>query len=558
MGPDLVMGLARTFTLRHIPAFARPASFQEQSQEVGRPWAPLANSVFRALWIASLASNFGTWMQNIGAGWLMTELNSSPLYVALVQTATSLPVFLIGIPAGVAADLFDRRRLLIFTQAFMALAAGLLGWLTFIGKASPIVLLLTTFALGVGSTLNNPAWQAMLPEIVPRRDLPQAISLNSVGFNLARAVGPAIGGFLIAALNPGFVFVLNAVSFVGVIMVLFQWKRAPKTQSSTLNESIVSATWAGLRYVRYSPGIRAVLVRSGTFIIGGSAIWAILPTFTQSDLHSTATGYGILLGCLGIGAMIGALLLAKFRLRFSPDQLLIFAAAIWGLVTALLGWLDYFPLAAIAMLAGGVAWVTETSSFNVVAQTVLPAWVRARALAAYLLVFQGGMAISSMVWGTVAERYGTRASLLAAGITSLASLLVAKRFPIRLGEEREVTQSTHWPEPVFTTPPDPERGPVLVQIEYDIDPARHEEFSAAMHALGRIRLRDGAIRWGIFQDAAALNRHVESFLVENWAEHLRQHERITVADREIEDHAKHFHRGSTAPATTHLLASEHG
>ncbi len=539
-----------------MSATAQPLREDQRVQENPHPWAPLANSVFRALWIASLASNIGTWMQNVGAGWLMTELNSSPLYVALVQTATSLPVFLIGIPAGAAADLFDRRRLLIFTQAFMAIAAGLLGWLTFIGKASPIVLLLTTFALGIGSTLNNPAWQAMLPEIVPRRDLPQAISLNSVGFNLARAVGPAIGGFLLAAFNPGSVFLLNALSFVGVIIVLFLWKQSPKQQSTTVNESIVSATWAGLRYVRYSPGIRAVLIRSGTFIIGGSAIWAILPTFAQSDLHSTATGYGILLGCLGVGSMVGALLLAKFRLRFSPDQLLVFSAALWGLVTALLGWLDYFPLAAIAMLAGGVAWVTEMSSFNVAAQTVLPAWVRARALAAYLLVFQGGMALSSMLWGVVAERYGTRASLLAAGMTSLASLLLARRFPIRLGAESDVTHSTHWPEPVFQTPPDPERGPVLVQIEYDIDPLRHEEFSAAMHALGRIRLRDGAIRWGIFQDAAALNRHVESFLVENWAEHLRQHERVTVADREIEEFVKHFHRSLQPPVTTHLLASE--
>lgn len=539
-----------------MSATAQPLRESHRIQDAAHPWAPLANAVFRALWIASLASNIGTWMQSVGAGWLMTELNSSPLYVSLIQTAMSLPVFLIGIPAGAVADLFDRRRLLIFTQAFMALAAGLLGWLTFIGKESPIVLLLTTFALGIGSTLNNPAWQAVLPEIVSRRDLPQAISLNSVGFNLARAIGPAIGGFLLAAFNPGSVFLLNALSFIGVIVVLYLWKREPKPRSTTVNESIVSATWAGLRYVRYSPGIRAVLVRSGTFAVGGSAIWAILPTFTQTGLHGTATGYGILLGCLGVGSMIGALLLAKFRLRFSPDQLIIFSAALWGTVTALLGWIHDFPLAAIAMLAGGVAWVTETSSFNVVAQTVLPAWVRARALAAYMLVFQGGMALSSMLWGVVAERYGSHGSLFAAGLTSIASLLLARRFPIRLGEERDVTHSPHWPEPVFQTPPDPERGPVLVQIEYDIDPWRHEEFAAAIQALGRIRRRDGAIRWGVFQDAAALNRHVESFLVENWAEHLRQHERITVADREVEEGVRQFHRSTKPPATTHLLAAE--
>jgi len=527
-----------------------------EAAETDHPFAPLAYGLFRALWIASIASNIGTWMQNVGAGWLMTELNSSPLYVSLIQTATSLPVFLLGVPAGAAADLFDRRKLLMFTQAFMAFAAGVLGWLTVIGKASPIVLLLTTFALGIGSTLNNPAWQAIVPEIVPRRDLPQAISLNSVGFNLARAVGPAIGGFMVAAFNPGAVFILNALSFVGVIVVLYFWKRQPRQQSSEANESIVSATWAGLRYVRYAPGMRAVLVRSGAFIIGGSAIWAILPIVTRTELKGTATSYGVLLGCLGVGSMAGALFLAKFRLRFSPDQLIVFAGAVWGVATVILGAVDNFTVAAIAMLAGGLGWVTEMSTFNVAAQTVLPAWVRARALAVYLLVFQGGMALASMLWGVVAERYGNRVSLYAAGAACLLSLALVKRFPIRFGEEREITQSGHWPEPIFKTPPDPERGPVLVMIEYDVDPAQHSGFAAAMRRLGQIRLRDGAIRWGLFQDPASPQRHVESFLVENWAEHLRQHERITLADQEIEAEAKRFHRGPNAPGATHWLAAE--
>ncbi len=311
----------------------------ETAEETDHPFAPLANALFRALWIASIASNIGTWMQNVGAGWLMTEINPSPLYVSLVQTATSLPVLLLGIPAGAAADLFDRRKLLIFTQAFMALAAGLLGLLAIAGKASAIALLIATFALGVGSTLNNPAWQAIVPEIVSRKDLPQAISLNSVGFNLARAVGPALGGLLLAAFNPGAVFLLNALSFVGVIVVLYFWKRAPQAESTTVGESIISATWAGLRYVRYSPGIRSVLVRSGAFIIGGSAIWAILPIVTRTELKGTATTYGVLLGCLGVGSMAAALLLAKFRLRFTPDQLILSAGAVWGIVTVLLGWL---------------------------------------------------------------------------------------------------------------------------------------------------------------------------------------------------------------------------
>ncbi len=534
---------------------AANATAAPSSNITEEPWAPLTHPLFRALWIASVASNIGTWMQNVGAGWLMTELSMSPLYVALIQTATSLPVFLLGVPAGAAADIFDRRRLLIFTQAFMTVAAGLLGWLTLIGKATPIVLLLTTFALGIGSTLNNPAWQAIVPELVPRRELPQAISLNSVGFNLARAVGPAIAGFLIAAFNPAAVFLLNALSFVGVIVVLFVWKRPVHAHDSSEDESIISATWAGLRYVRYSPGIRAVLVRSGSFIIGGSAIWSILPILTRNELKGSATGYGLLLGCLGAGAVVGAGLLAKFRMRFSPDQLVVFAGALWGLVTIALGGLKSFPLAAIVMVAAGVAWVSEMSSFNVAAQTVLPAWVRARALAVYLLVFQGGMALASMVWGVVAEHFGTRQAFYAAGVTCLLSLPLVKRFPLRHGEERDVTTSKYWPEPVFTTPPDPGRGPVLVMIEYDVDAARAGAFSAAMHELGLIRRRDGAIRWGLYQDAANPSRHVESFMVENWAEHLRQHERSTIADRDVQEEAWRFHRGSEPPTVHHWLAS---
>jgi MFS family permease len=507
------------------------------------------------LWLASLVSNIGTWMQNVGAGWLMTTLSPSPLYVSLIQTATSLPVFLLGVPAGAAADIVDRRRLLLFTQALMLAAAGALAWLSALGKATPIVLLITTFALGIGSTLNNPAWQAIVPELVPRSELPQAISLNSVSFNLARAVGPAIGGVLVAAINPSAVFFLNALSFVGVIIVLWMWKRPIEEPSATASERIVAATWAGLRYVRYSPGMMNVLVRVGAFIIGGSAVWSILPIVTQKELHGTATGYGLLLGCLGLGSVGGAVLLAKFRLRFSPDQIVVAAGILWGLATLSLGFLENFALAALAMFAGGVAWVSEMSSFNVAAQTVLPGWVRARALAVYLLVFQGGMALSSMLWGAFAEHYGIRASFVVAGVVLLTTPLLARHFPLRHGDEREVTISPHWPEPVFKTPPDLERGPVLVQVEYTVATEDTARFLAHIQELGRIRRRDGAIRWGMFQDAASPTHHVESFLVENWAEHLRQHERVTLADREVEEDVQRFHQGPGPPRVTHLLGN---
>jgi MFS family permease len=494
-------------------------------------------------------------MQNVGAGWLMTTLNPSPLYVSLIQTATSLPVFLLGVPAGAAADIIDRRRLLIFSQAFMLAAAGLLAWLTAIGKASPIVLLLTTFALGIGSTLNSPAWQAIVPELVPRKELPQAISLNSVGFNLARAVGPALGGLVVAAFSPAAVFFLNALSFVGVILVLWWWKRPEEEKSAAASERIVQATWAGLRYVRYSPDMTNVLIRAGAFIIGGSAIWSILPSVTEKELHGTATGYGILLGCLGLGSVLGAVFLAKFRMRFSPDQLVVAAGIVWGLATLSLGFLSNFALAAIAMLAAGTAWVSEMSSFNVAAQTVLPNWVRARALSVYLLVFQGGMALSSMFWGAIAEHYGIRASFVIAGIVLLLTPFLARLYPLRHGDEREITISPNWPEPVFKTPPDPERGPVMVQVEYDIDPEDFSGFLQAVQELGRIRRRDGAIRWGLYEDAASPTHHIESFLVESWAEHLRQYERVTLADREVEREVHKFHQGAEPPRVSHYLSA---
>jgi MFS family permease len=511
--------------------------------------------MFRWLWIASLVSHVGTWMQNVGAGWLMTILHSSPLYVSLITTATSLPVFLLGVPAGAAADIVDRRRLLIFTQGFMLAAAGLLAFFTAAGRATPFVLLLTTFALGVGSTLNDPAWQAIVPELVPRNELAPAISLNSVAFNLARAAGPALGGFLIAAFSPAAVFFLNALSFVGVIFVIWKWKRPKGAQSAAASERIVQAAWAGLRYVRYSPGMSNVLVRVGAFIIGGSAIWSILPIVTEQELHGTATGYGVLLGCIGTGSVLGAFLLAKFRQRFSPDQIVIAAGILWGLATLSLGFLRSFPLASLAMFAGGVAWVSETSSFNVAAQTVLPAWVRARALSVYLLVFQGGMAISSVIWGSLADRYGIRTSFIVAGAVLLLTPLLVKWFPLREGEERDITISPRWPEPVFKTPPDPERGPVLVQVEYLVSLQDAAAFTQAIQELGRIRRRDGAIRWGIFEDAAVPGRFIESFLVENWAEYLRQHERMTLADREIEREIQQFHRGPKPPRIGHLLAA---
>jgi MFS family permease len=492
-------------------------------------------------------------MQNVGAAWSMATLTSSAVLVALVQTATNLPVFLLGVPAGAFGDIVDRRKLLLVTQAWMLAAAAALGALTLTGHTGPWTLLWLTFALGLGSTMNGPAWQAIMPELVPKPDLPAAISLNSAGFNLARSVGPALGGLVVAAVGAGAAFMLNAVSFVGVMIVLYLWKRDPETAPHS-TETIGSAIWTGMRYVRFARPLHAVLLRSGSFVIASSALWAILPLVAKVELHSESSGYGVLLGCLGFGSIVGALLSSRMRQMFSPDLIVTSSVVLFGLVNIALAYLTSFAAVALMMLAGGVAWMSVNSNLNTSAQTSLPAWVRARALGVYLLVFQGAMAVGSLIWGEVADRFGLRTTLLIAGITLLIAAALTARLRLTGSLELDTSPSNHWPEPPLLVERHPEDGPVLVTVEYSIDPVCGVEFARAMQAVRRIRRRDGAIRWSLYEDAATPGRYIENFVVESWAEHLRQHERITVSDHEMEVQAWAFHQGGAPPKVTHWIA----
>jgi MFS family permease len=391
-----------------------------------KAWSPLKHSLFRAMWIASVASNIGTWMHTVGASWLMTTLAASPLLVALVQTATTLPIFLLGLPAGVMADLVDRRKLLIFTQSWMLGVALLLGVLATLHRIGPWWLLSLTFALGIGSAMNGPAWAAAIPELVPRAELPAAVALGSVGFNIARAVGPALGGIVMAASGAGAVFIANAVSFLGVIVVLWNWKERPPAVREP-GTRFRNAMQEGLVYVRGARSFHAVLIRSGMFSLAGSALWAMLPVVARNEMKSTSLGYGILLGCLGAGSVIGAAVLAPLRSRYSVDRLVAVGVVLFAIATVGLALLKTLALAAPAMLLGGVAWITVMSSFNVCAQTMPPQWMRARALAFYLLVFQGSLAVGSGVWGEVARHVGVRASLNIAAAAMLAGLAAGWR-----------------------------------------------------------------------------------------------------------------------------------
>ena len=381
------------------------------------------------MWIASTASNIGTWMHTVGASWLMATMAASPLLVALVQTATTLPVFLLALPSGVMADLVDRRKLLIFTQTWMLGVAAVLGVLAIFGAVGPWTLLWLTFALGIGSAMNGPAWAAAIPELVPREELPAAVALNSVGFNIARAVGPALGGIVMASAGAGAVFVLNAISFLGVIIVLSTWKERPPAVREA-GTRFRDAMREGLVYVRGSQAFRAVLVRAGMFSLAASALWAMLPVVAKQEMNSTSLGYGILLGCLGTGSVIGAAILAPMRSRYSVDQIVAVGVPLFAIATLGLALIRTLSLAALAMTVGGVAWLTVMSSFNVCAQTTPPHFMRARALAFYLLVFQGALAIGSGIWGEVARRVGVRASLLMAAAAMLAGLVAGRNMKL--------------------------------------------------------------------------------------------------------------------------------
>jgi MFS family permease len=517
-------------------------------------WSPLRTPLFRVLWIATVVSNVGTWMHNVSAAWLMTSLAPSPTMVALVQAATSLPVFLVGLPAGALADVVDRRRFLLVTQGWMLAAAAALGALTLAGVATPWGLLVLTFALGLGAAMNAPAWQAIVPELVARPELQAAIALNSVGFNIARVIGPALGGLVIAGAGAGAVFLLNAASFLGVMVVLYRWQRSPR-ESRSPAEHVLSAMRAGLRYVRYAPTLRAVLVRSCVFILCGSALWALLPLLARSELGLAATGYGVLLGSLGAGAITGAVFLPRVRLRVAIDPLIAWATVLFAVVTLLLAYARNFALLCGVMALGGVAWMALMSTLNVAAQTTVPAWVRARAMAVYLLMFQGGMAVGSALWGAVATRTGIPAALSYSALGLLVGLLATVRYRLTAAEDADLSPAMHWNAPIVVSEPHLEDGPVLVLVEYRIDPQQAPEFIQTMQALRLVRRRDGAIRWGLFSDTADPSRCVETFVVESWAEHLRQHERFTIADRAAAERVRAFHIGVEAPKVSHLISA---
>lgn len=529
-----------------------PAQITTKAASAASPWTPLRLPLFRGLWLASIASNVGTWMQSVGAAWLMIRLAPSPLLVALVQTAATLPVFLVALPAGALADAVDRRRLLLVTQSWMLAAAAILGVITLLGGTTPLVLLLFTFLLGLGDAMNGPAWASVTPEVVPRSELPTAIALNSAGYNVARAVGPALGGLVVAAVGSGSAFLINAASFLGVIFVLYSWHRAPR-DSILPTERVLGAVRAGLRYIRYAPALSTVFARTAAFVFFAGALWALLPLVALRSRGQRSTAYGILLGCLGLGAVLAAFILPRLRQKMTSDTLVAGATFLFAAATTVPSFVNSFPLLSLAMLIAGVGWMSVLSSFNAAVQLATPSWVQARALAAYILILQGSLALGSLSWGALANRFGIPTTLGGAAAGMLLGLAFTNRRSLAIAEGLDLAPLVRLPDPLVQTELDNEEGPVMVTVEYVVEPHHQEQFTRAVHAVHRIRRRDGAIQWGLFHDVAEPKRFVETFVVESWVEHLRQRSRATVSDRALIDLARSFHSGERPPQTTRFI-----
>ncbi|WP_416051902.1 MFS transporter [Cupriavidus basilensis] len=530
-----------------------PAAERGSAGAAGSPWSPLRHRTFRMLWIATVASNVGTWMNDVGASWLMTSLDPDPLMVALVQAAGSLPMFLFALPSGVLADIVDRRKYLIFAQLWTLAVATTLGVLALTGLVNAHVLLLAAFLLSTGAAMSSPPFQAIVPDLVDKADLPPAIALNSLGINISRAIGPALGGLILSFSGPAVVFLLNALSVLGVTLVLYRWKAEPARRNLP-SEHFLSAVRAGLRYVEAAPLLRVVLVRAVAFFLFGSAGWALLPLVARRELGLGPGGYGLLLASIGLGAVGGALVLPKLRSRVSADRMVVLASLLFALSLLALAYVRHFWLLAAALLFAGLAWIAVLSTLNVAAQRSAAGWVKARALAAYLTVFFGAMTAGSALWGKTAALLGIPVALVLAAAGLVLACATALRWRLGISPELDLAPSGFLHPGELDVAHD--RGPVMICVEYEVAREDTAAFAKAVQEMRRIRRRSGALSWGVYEDLAAPGRFIETFLVESWLEHLRQHERHTMNDKLIQTRVHGFHRGVAPPVVRHLAAPD--
>lgn len=521
------------------------------------PWTPLRNNrVFFYLWIATLVSNIGTWMHDVGAGWLVTSLTDSEFVVALMQTATSLPAFFLLLPSGALADILDRRLYLMSANIGMALVAVMLGVLTLTGNIEVWSLLLLTLMLGIGTAMVMPAWQSIIPEVVKRSDLGGAIALNTMGMNISRVLGAFIAGLIILAAGPGAVFVTNAVSFTFIIIVLLRWKRAAP-ETGLPPEPLVPAVKTGLRYARHSPALLSTIFRSIGFYFFASVMWALFPVIARELLGADEFRYALLFAFISIGAIINALFIPRLRARFNNDQLITGASLVFATGMIITAYVQIYVVSLFTLALCGSAWITVMTAAQTAAQTALPNWVRSRGMGVFLTFFMGSLAIGPAIWGGLAQFTSIPVAIYTASICLVIAALLTQRWPVSGNEALDHTPSKHWklPEPKLDIQPG--QGPVMICINYQVRPDMRHEFLIAMEQLGKARRRDGARDWNVMENISAPGTFQEYFLVNSWLDHLRQHERISNQDAMVQARIRELLVAETIPAISHYIKNKH-
>lgn len=520
-------------------------------------WSPLRLPAFRGLWGGSAVYFTGNAMQVMAASWLMVELTGSSFLAALVQTAVFLPMFLLALPAGVMADTTDRAQLILRALLVQAGIVAVLALLAMLGWAGAGTLLLFTFAAGCCTALLSPAWNTSLADTVPREDMAQAITAMSIAWNSARALGPSIAGFIFAWLGAGWVFALTVASILILVRAVRRWPPAPHAKSPLPAERLWSGTVAGLRYARHSPMILAQLLRTVAFGGTGSALWALLPAIAAQQLKLGAAGFGFLMGCLGTGAVVAGLFLGKWRARLGLERLVGAGCIVFGAVMLVTAFVRIPSVVFVALAIGGAAWMATMATYNTATQSSAPPWVRSRAVALHTLSALGSFAIGSAFWGAVSGIAGLPAALTLAAFGTAAGIVLARWFPLRMGDAQEVTPVALWEDTIIKDrqhQPLMDDGPVSVEVSYRIRPGEAEEFLHAVTQLRTARRRDGATLWRVYRDLGDPSRYVERFIVASWADYLHQRARATVADQEVEARVREFVREGEAVTTQHYIA----
>ena len=517
-------------------------------------FAPLRLPAFRGLWAGSAIYFTGNAMQVMAASWLMVELTGSSFLAALVQTAVFLPMFLLALPAGVLADTTDRRTLILRALAVQVGVMLVLAVLAMLGWAGPATLLVFTFAAGCCTALLSPAWNTSVADTVPREDMPQAITAMSIAWNSARAIGPSIAGFVFAGLGAGWVFGLAVLSALAMMLAVRRWPPAGHAKSPLPAERLWSGTVAGLRYARHSPMILAQLVRTVAYSGAGSALWALLPAIASQQLQLGAAGFGFLMGCLGTGAVAAGLVLGKLRARLGLERLVAAGCCIFAAVMLVSAFVRIPAVVFVALAIGGAAWMAVMATFNTATQSSAPPWVRSRAVALHTVSALGSFAIGSAFWGAVSGLAGLGVALGLAALAMVAGIVLARPFPLRMGDTQEVTPVSLWEDVFIQDQPMPDDGPVSVEVGYRIREGEAQEFLHAVSQLRASRRRDGASLWRVYRDLGDPSRYVERFIVASWSEYLHQRSRATLADQDVEARVREFVREGEPVTTQHYIA----